>query len=106
MHLAAPPAMQRVERSIRVKAPISTVYDLWRNFANFPQFMQHVEEVRCLDTDCRRSHWKLRGPMGASVEYDAELTQDQPNTAVGWNARGGQIETTGTVTLTGQDHKT
>jgi uncharacterized membrane protein len=100
MHLAAPPAMQRVERSIRVKAPISTVYDLWRNFANFPQFMQHVEEVRCLDTDCRRSHWKLRGPMGASVEYDATMAQDEPNRTIGWNSTTGEIQTTGNVTFT------
>ena len=98
--------MQRVEKSIRVKAPASQVYAFWRNFENFPRFMDNVEEVHCLDRDCRRSYWKLRGPMGSSVGYDAELIQDQPNTAVGWNARGGQIETTGTVTFTEQDDNT
>jgi uncharacterized membrane protein len=98
--------MQRVEKSIRVKAPVSQVYEFWRNFENFPRFMEHVEEVRCLQADCRTSHWKLRGPMGKYVEYDAELTQDEPNKAIGWNARGGDINTTGNVTFTEQEDNT
>src|SRR5207302_8285064 len=78
--------MQRVERSIRVKAPTAQVYQFWRNFENFPRFMEHVEEVRCQSSDCRQSHWKLHGPMGQNVEYDADLTQDEPNRAIGWNS--------------------
>ena len=80
--------MQRVEKSIRVKAPVDQVYQFWRNFENFPTFMENVEEVHLLGTDSRRSHWKLHGPMGKSVEYDAELTQDEPNRAIAWNACG------------------
>lgn len=102
MHLAPQPHMQRVEKSIRVKAPASQVYEFWRNFENFPRFMDNVEEVRCLDSTCRTSHWKLHGPMGRSVEYDAEMTQDQPNQSIGWNARGGDLNTSGTVTFTEQ----
>ena len=98
--------MQRVEKSIRVKAPASQVYEFWRNFENFPRFMENVEEVRCLDAQCSRSHWKIRGPLGKSVEYDADLTQDQPNTSIGWNASGGDMETTGTVTFTEKEDNT
>ena len=98
--------MQRVEKSIRVKAPVAQVYQFWRNFENFPRFMDNVEQVQCLDANCRRSHWKLRGPMGKSVEYEADLTQDEPNSAIGWNSRGGQMETTGQVTFTEQDDNT
>jgi uncharacterized membrane protein len=98
--------MQRVEKSIRVKAPAAQVYQFWRNFENFPRFMEHVEEVRCVQPDCRTSHWKLRGPMGIDVEYDAELTQDESNTAIGWNSRGGEINTSGNVTFTEQQDNT
>src|SRR3712207_4883433 len=42
--------MQRVEKSIRVNAPASKVYEYWHNFENFPRFMEHVEEVRLLDS--------------------------------------------------------
>jgi uncharacterized membrane protein len=98
--------MQRVERSIRVKAPAAQVYQFWRNFENFPRFMDNVEEVRCYDAECRRSHWKLRGPMGTSVEYDAELTQDEPNRAIGWNSGEGEMSTTGNVTFSEQEDNT
>src|SRR3954468_1817635 len=106
MQLAPENGMQRVEKSIRVKAPASQVYQFWRNFENFPRFMEHVEEVRCQQPDCRTSHWKLRGPMGKDVEYDAELTQDEQNKAIGWNSRGGDINTTGNVTFTEQEDNT
>jgi uncharacterized membrane protein len=98
--------MQRVERSIRVKAPASEVYQFWRNFENFPSFMEHVEEVRCDSPGCARSHWKIEGPMGATVEYDAEMTQDEPNRSIGWNSIGGNMDTTGQVTFTEQDDNT
>jgi uncharacterized membrane protein len=91
--------MQRAERSIRVKAPVEQVYQYWRNFENFPRFMEHVQEVRRLDDEGQKSHWKLKGPLGVPVEYDAELTQDQPNRSIGWNSRGGSLETTGNVTF-------
>ena len=106
MYLAELYCMQRVEKSIRVKAPASKVYEFWRNFENFPRFMENVEEVRCLDAECRRSHWKIEGPMGTSVEYDADLTQDEPNRAIAWNSTGGNIETTGQVTFSEQDDNT
>jgi uncharacterized membrane protein len=91
--------MQRVEKSVRVAAPVNKVYDLWRNFENFPRFMESVESVRLLDSSGRRSHWKVKGPLGTSVEYDAELTQDEPNRSIGWNSTGGSVETTGAVTF-------
>lgn len=91
--------MQRVEKSIRVAAPVDEVYRFWRDFENFPRFMENVEQVQVLG-DGKLSHWKLKGPMGATVEYDAEMTQDEPNKAIGWNSQGGSLESTGAVTFT------
>jgi uncharacterized membrane protein len=92
--------MQRVERSIRVAAPISQVYEAWRNFESFPDFMEHVEQVRMVDGDGYRSHWKLRGPGGTSAEYDAELSEEEPNRSIGWRSIGGDMGTSGNVTFT------
>lgn len=92
--------MQRAERTIRVRAPISEVYKFWRNFENLPRFMEHVEEVRHLGGDGQYSHWKLKGPLGMSVEYDARLTQDEEDSSIGWNSTEGSLQTTGTVTFT------
>src|SRR5687768_3703154 len=98
--------MQRAERSIRVRAKVGDVYRFWRNFENFPQFMEHVEEVHKLDADGTRTHWKLKGPAGMSVEYDARLTQDVENASIGWNSTGGSMQTSGTVTFTEVDDYT
>ena len=64
--------------------------------------MEHVEEVRPLGGTDRMSHWKLKGPLGKSVEFDAELTTDKPGRQIGWNSRGGSndsMETSGVVTF-------
>ena len=98
--------MQRVEKSVRVKAPLEQVYRYWRSFENFPSFMEHVEEVRATGPSGRTSHWKLKGPMGKTVEYDAELTKDEPNKLIGWNSTGGEVQTTGEVTFTPLDDNT
>src|SRR5688572_2641837 len=98
--------MQRAEQSIRVRAKAADVYRFWRNFENFPQFMEHVEEVRKLDADGKRTHWKLKGPLGTSVEYDAELTQDVENKSIGWNSTSGSMQTSGTVTFADIDEYT
>ena len=98
--------MQRVEQSIRVNAPAEQVYRYWRNFTNFPNFMEHVEEVRTLDSEGRRSHWKLKGPLGKTVEFDADLVRDEPNRMIGWNSTGGSMETSGAVTFSQVDQTT
>jgi uncharacterized membrane protein len=98
--------MQRAEKSIRVNAPAEQVYEYWRNFENFPRFMEHVDEVRVLGGNDRMSHWKLKGPLGKSVEFDAELTTDEPGKQLGWNSRGGSMETSGVVTFTKLDEAT
>lgn len=98
--------MQRVEKSIRVKSPAAQAYQFWRDFRNFPRFMDHVEEVTCLDSGCQQSHWQIRGPLGKTVEYDAAMTQDAPNESIAWNSTTGDIETTGQVTFTDQGDNT
>ena len=92
--------MQRAEKSIRVNATAQKAYEYWRNFENFPRFMEHVEDVRVVGGNDRMSHWKLKGPLGKSVEFDAELTKDEPGRQIGWNSVGGSMETSGAVTFT------
>ena len=93
--------MQRVERSVRVKAPASKVYELWHSFERFPTFMQNVQEVRALAGDGRRSHWRITGPLGREVEFDAEMTEDEPNKSIGWRSTEGHgdIGVSGNVTF-------
>ncbi len=86
---------QRVESSVVVEAPVSRVYDYWKNLENLPNFMTNVEEVRATGPD--RTHWVVKGPLGVKMEFDAETTQEEENRALGWNSVDGNVETSGQV---------
>ncbi len=86
---------QRVEGSIEVEVPVGEVYDYWQTLENLPQFMTNVEEVRSTGPDT--THWRVKGPLGTSLEFDARTTQDQENEAIGWNTENGEVQTSGQV---------
>ncbi|AHG91631.1 cyclase/dehydrase [Gemmatirosa kalamazoonensis] len=84
------------KRSITVGKPVAEVYAYWRDFANLPRFMRHLESVTVLDD--RRSHWVAKAPAGQRVEWDAELTEDRPNELIAWRSiEGSGIWNAGTV---------
>jgi uncharacterized membrane protein len=84
---------QRVHESIEVQAPLRDVFRYWSNFENFPSFMQNIEEVRMSGQDT--SHWRVKGPLGKSVEFDARTTEMDPKRGIGWNTTGGEVMTSG-----------
>ena len=71
----------RVNKAINIYAPIDVVYQFWRNFENFPLFMNHVKEISVQD---EISNWKVAGPVGSTVEFQSRLTQDIPNDIIAW----------------------
>ncbi|HEY8489907.1 MAG TPA: SRPBCC family protein [Dehalococcoidia bacterium] len=89
--------MARVEKSIEVQAPVEAVYRVWSNFESFPEFMENVQEVRM--TGGGSSHWKVKGPVGTNVEWDAMTTESVPNQRISWQSTGGEVETYGSVTF-------
>ncbi|HSH80164.1 MAG TPA: SRPBCC family protein [Herpetosiphonaceae bacterium] len=93
--------MERAEASIIVGASVGEVYTVWRQFDNFPRFMNNVKEVTKKDGEGNLSHWKVEGPFGLPVNFDAEMTTDEPNKRIAWNSRGeGTVTTSGQVTFT------
>jgi uncharacterized membrane protein len=82
---------QRVHESIEVEAPVDDIFRYWSNFENFPTFMSNVEEVRMAAQDT--SHWRVKGPLGKSVEFDAKTTEMDPNRGIGWNTVDGEVMT-------------
>jgi len=86
---------QRVHESVEVQAPVGDVFAYWSNFENFPNFMHNIEEVRMTGEDT--SHWRVKGPLGKSVEFDAKTTEMDPNRGIGWNTVDGQVMTSGEV---------
>ena len=88
--------MQRAEKSIRIAAPVDTVYGFWRNFENLPRFMSHLKSVAVLDA--KRSHWVAKGPAGIDAEWDADIINEIPNELIGWRSvDGSRVDNSGSV---------
>ena len=43
------------------------------------------------------SHWKVKGPFGKSVEFDAKTTEMDPDRGIGWDTVNGEVMTSGEV---------
>ena len=86
---------QRVEGSIEIAAPVEAVYGYWETLENLPNFMANVEEVTPTGPDATR--WRVKGPLGRTLEWEARTTQKEPNSAIGWNTIGGEVGTSGQV---------
>jgi uncharacterized membrane protein len=85
-----------VTRDVTVDRPVEQVFSFWRNFENFPSFMRHLESVK--QTDPTHSHWVARGPMGTTIEWDAEIFNERPNEIIAWRSvEGSEIDCAGSV---------
>jgi uncharacterized membrane protein len=70
-----------VEESIEVQVPVTTAYNQWTQFEEFPKFMEGVEEVtQVSDT---RNHWKA-DIAGVEREFDTEITEQKPDERIAW----------------------
>jgi uncharacterized membrane protein len=78
-----------IQKTIIINAAIGEVYAFWSMYENFPRFMSRVLEVRPSDRYPRQSHWRVAGPGGATVDFDAEITRAIPNQMVAWKTLPG-----------------
>jgi uncharacterized membrane protein len=86
----------KIEREITVAAPPDTLYRLWRDLANLPRFMSHLQRVEHLDD--RRSRWTGKTPTGVpSIQWDAEIVNDRPGELIAWQSIGGSVDHAGSV---------
>src|SRR4051812_4657350 len=78
--------METFKQTIEVDLPISTVYNQWTQFEEFPKFMEGVISVR--QQDDKHLHWKAR-IAGKDVEWDAEIYEQRPDEIIGWRSISG-----------------
>lgn len=91
--------MGRVDKSIDVNAPIGECFQVWSNFEQFPRFMKHIKEIRHKG-DVNVWHWVVEGPLGRTVEWDAEVDAMQTNKLVSWHSvRDAEVDNSGAVTF-------
>jgi len=76
-----------IEKSVEVDVPLSTAYNQWTQFEEFPSFMNGVEVVKQLDET--HLHW-VASIGGHREEWDAEITEQIPDERVAWKATSGK----------------
>ena len=85
--------MAEVKESVEVNVPVSTAYNQWTQFEEFPNFMEKVESVTQLDD----THLRWVAEIGGRrEEWKAEITQQVPDEIIAWRAIEGQ-ENSGAV---------
>jgi uncharacterized membrane protein len=85
-----------VQQSIMINRSPAELYQFWHEFQNLPRFMYHLESVQT--TGQGRSHWVTKAPARATVEWDAVVTADHPNSLIAWRSlEGADVEHTGSV---------
>lgn len=76
-----------INHSITIQADPRDLYRFWRNLRNLPAFMYHLVSVE--ETDTNRSRWVAHGPGGLTVQWDAEIINDEPDRLIAWRSVGG-----------------
>ena len=87
--------MSSIEQSVEVDVPLSTAYNQWTQFEEFPKFMDGVKEVRQIDQT--HLHW-VAEIGGHTLEWYAEITEQRPDERVAWKNVDG-IQNSGVVTF-------
>lgn len=81
-----------------IAKPVGEVYAAWHHFERLPDYLAHLERVDV--SDARRSHWVASAPFGRTVEWDAEVTEDQPGERISWRSLpGAEVPNSGTVSF-------
>ena len=84
-----------IDASIEVDVPVSTAYNQWTQFEDFPLFMEGVDHVQQLDDT--RLHWAAT-VAGKKAEWDAKILEQHPDRQISWISEDGK-KTRGTVSF-------
>ena len=92
--------MGSVAHYLEVNVPAAQAYQWWRGLTNLPQILPDVESVTPVAGESEVTHWKVAGPLGKTVEWDARIVEDIPNTKIAWatvDSSGADVKNAGAV---------
>lgn len=88
--------MATIEKSIEVDVPVSTAYNQWTQFEEFPKFMEGIQSVQQLDD----THVQWVAEIGGkSRQWTTEITEQQPDKKVAWKTIDGEVKNDGAVSF-------
>ncbi len=77
--------MAAVAHYIEVNAPAQACYDWWRPLTRLPSVFSDVQSVEAVDGDDSHTRWKVDGPIGKTVEWEARIVEDAPPHKIAWS---------------------
>jgi uncharacterized membrane protein len=87
--------MGAVTESVDVAVPVTTAYNQWTQFEEFPHFMEGVTTVRQISDTL--IHWETE-IGGVKRQFDAQITEQLPDERVAWKSTEG-VRQAGVVTF-------
>jgi uncharacterized membrane protein len=85
-----------IDQSVYIYRPVSEVYRFWRKLGNLQDLIGDFESIEV--KNLRHSRWTMKLPFGSSVEWKAEITEEQPNELIRWiSLKGSDVANTGTI---------
>ncbi|MFF8841531.1 SRPBCC family protein [Streptomyces sp. NPDC015127] len=88
--------MSTVKETVEVEVPVSTAYNQWTMFEEFPNFMEGVEAVTQVDD--RHNHWTTK-IGGVRREFDTEIVDQLPDERITWRTISGDTKQKGMVSF-------
>ena len=76
----------KAEKSIQVDVPVSTAYNQWTQFEDFPHFMGGISEVH--QHSDKSLHW-VAEIAGVRREWEATILEQVPDQKIAWAAKEG-----------------
>lgn len=92
--------MGTVAHYIEVDAPAAQCYAWWRGLTNLPSILPDVKSIEPVSGSTQVTHWKVSGPLGKTVEWDAHIVEDVENTRIAWateDSSGLDVKNSGAV---------
>ena len=84
-----------IQQSVDVAVPISTAYDLWTGFEEWPSFMHRVDSVEQIDDATVSMSVKV---WGITKRFEAEIVDQRPDERIEWDVSQG-LAHSGVVTF-------
>jgi uncharacterized membrane protein len=89
-----------VERTMTLRCSPEEAYRTWRDLEHLPRLLPgYLASVT--DAGPGRTRWVVTGPGGVTVEWEAELTADEPERLLAWRSLpGAEVDIGGSVRFT------
>lgn len=86
----------RVEAAVEIQCPAERLFGFWRNLEQLPRVMRHVKSVE--QRGATHSHWEIAGPAGQTLEWDAEIINQEEGRFIAWQSLpGATVSNAGSV---------